>query len=109
MTTQEVVLVFQDITGIVIIFDLIKGLSLIYYNQNVYYNRSLCRSPEGKTDWRQYPRDVRGMIPPGMPPRPLFYGGNYPGGAPPMYPQEGRFPSGEWRPPEREYYRNRPQ
>ncbi|XP_050313166.1 chromodomain-helicase-DNA-binding protein 1 [Anthonomus grandis grandis] len=85
------------------------------YHRDRDYNRPDKRSPE-KTDWRQYPRDNRGMPPPGMGPRPLFYGSNFPGGGgsgipPPPYMQDNlnRYPSGEWRQAERDYYRNRPQ
>lgn len=84
--------------------DYLRGGGAGYHRERDYI-RTDKRSPEGKTDWRQYPRDARGMVPPNMPPRALFYGGNFPGSVPPMYPQEGRFPSGEWRPPDRDYYR----
>lgn len=65
------------------------------------------RSPEGKGDWRQYPREARSLVQMTMGPR-SFYGGNYLGVIPPMYPQDARYPT-EWRPPDtRDYYR-RPQ
>ncbi|CAG9759544.1 unnamed protein product [Ceutorhynchus assimilis] len=80
------------------------------YHRERDYIRPDKRSPDSKTDWRQYSRDSRAMVSPVMAPRPLFYAGNYPGGVHPMYSQEGRFSTGDWRPPDREYYRgSRPQ
>ncbi|XP_066248842.1 chromodomain-helicase-DNA-binding protein 1 isoform X1 [Euwallacea similis] len=78
------------------------------YHRERDYIRPDKRSPEGKCDWRQYPRDARGMVPPSLGPR-AFYGGSFPASIPSMYVQEGRFVSGDWRPPDRDYYRNRPQ
>ncbi|XP_030756213.1 chromodomain-helicase-DNA-binding protein 1 [Sitophilus oryzae] len=77
-----------------------------FHRERDYPPRPDKRSPEGKGDWR-YGRDR--MMPPNTHPRPLYYGGNFPG-APPMYPQEGRFLPGDWRPPDRgDYYRSRQQ
>lgn len=69
---------------------------------------ALCRSPDGNTDWRGYPREPRGMVPLNMSQR-QFYAGGFPPGIPPMYPPDARFGNGEWRPSDRDYYRSRPQ
>ncbi|XP_060536902.1 chromodomain-helicase-DNA-binding protein 1 [Cylas formicarius] len=88
------------------LYDYPRGPS---YHRERDYPRPDKRSPEGKTEWRQYPRG-REMMHPQMAPRALFYGGNYPGGIPPMYaPDNSRFSPGEWRPPDRDYYRGRQQ
>lgn len=69
----------------------------------------MSRSPEGKADWRQYPRG-RDIMPPMSSSRPMYYS-NFPPGAPPppqmLFPDQysrERFPSSEWR-PERDYRR----
>ncbi|KAL1493434.1 hypothetical protein ABEB36_011490 [Hypothenemus hampei] len=86
-------------------FDYARGVPGHHRDRD--YVRSDKRSPDGKTDWRQYPRDVRGMLPSSMAPRP-FYAGSFPPGIPQYLPDPGRYAS-DWRPPDRDYYRSRPQ
>lgn len=68
-----------------------------------------CRLPGNKEDWRQYPRGGRDVVAP-LGARALYYG---PGFAPPgalytsneqPFPRD-RFPTGDWRPAERDYRR----
>lgn len=77
------------------------------------------RSPEGKSDWRQYPRAARDAMPAISQRPPLYYPPNFVP-APPMYvpPEQQPFPRdrfspGDWRTLDREYnrrdYDRRPQ
>lgn len=70
----------------------------------------MCRSPEGKNDWRQYPRN-RDLMPPMSSSRQMYFNTFPPSGHPPpqmMFPEQysarERFPTNEWR-PERDYRR----
>ncbi|KAF7287502.1 hypothetical protein GWI33_001462 [Rhynchophorus ferrugineus] len=79
------------------------------YHREREYPRADKRSPDSKADWRQYGRDGRPMMPASMPPRSMYYAANFPGAPPAHLYQDNRFPTGDWRPPEREYYRHRQQ
>jgi chromodomain-helicase-DNA-binding protein 1 len=88
-----------------------------YHRERVDFRSADKRSPEGKVDWRQYPRNARDPMAAMSQRPPVFYGPNFSSQIPVYIPEQqfarDRFSPGDWRQLDRDYnrreYDRRPQ